>query len=296
MQGPAAGTLVARVLAAVRRNEAVGPDAVTLLAREYAAEGSEAAGEAVGVAVARVLAAVSDDPPWAPSPTEGRSDSASERAAWLALLVDIAGMSDDSRLHPAISALCDRTVEGWPSRARLATAMREVTAALRAAPVVRPALVAKVVDELERLVGCTYQPGRGLLARPGEREHGTAADHIQAAIALLTAHAVTGRLPYAMLADELIQFASRSWWGGDLRHAVTLEEVAERSEAARVLAHLAVVHAEPRYMETAVVTAGYDHVAEAGRLLAAAEPSPHGIHACVYALAVEEITRLKREE
>ena len=37
-------------------------------------------------------------------------------------------------------------------------------------------------------------------------------EHSAAASALLTAFAVAGRLPYAMLADELIQFSRRSWW------------------------------------------------------------------------------------
>ncbi len=269
---------------------------MTLLAREYASEGGDDAAEAVGVAVARVLAAVADDPQWAPPPTEGRSDSASERAAWLTLLVDIAGMSDDSRLHPAITTLCGQIVAGWPSSARLATAMREVAAALRAALVVQPALVGKAVDELERLVGGTYQPGRGVLGQHGDPEPGTAADHIQAAMALLTAHAVTERLPYAMLADELMQFASRSCWAGELQPAVSLDEVVERSEAARVFAHLAVVHAEPRYVDTAVVTAGYNHVAEAERLLASAEPSPLAWTTPVFALAVEEARQLKIED
>jgi hypothetical protein len=161
--------------------------------------------------------------------------------------------------------------------------------------VVQPSLAAGAVDELERLVGATYQPGQGLTAPRTTGHRGTPRDHVQMAAALLTAHAVTGRLPYAMLADDLMQFASRLWWLDDLPAGSTLEAVAERCEACRVLAHLARVHADPEYTRAAVSAPGFDHLAQADRLLqaTAAAAARFGIHACIHALARAELTKLK---
>ena len=62
------------------------------------------------------------------------------------------------------------------------------------------------IDELERVVGGSYRPGDGLVRdRDGIRVRGSVGDHVRGASALLTAFELTGRLPYAMLAEELMQ-------------------------------------------------------------------------------------------
>ena len=67
------------------------------------------------------------------------------------------------------------------------------------------------IDQLERVVGGGYRPGDGLVARSAtaSRRRGSVADHVRGASALLTALELTGRLPYSMLAEELIAIAGR---------------------------------------------------------------------------------------
>ena len=74
---------------------------------------------------------------------------------------------------------------------------------LRSARPARP----PAIDQLEHVVGGAYQPGAGRDAS-ATRAHGTSAIS-GAASALLTAYAITGRLPYSMLAEELMQTARR---------------------------------------------------------------------------------------
>ncbi len=294
MQGDAADPLIARVLAAHAAGGPLGPDAVTLLARAWTESGRADIGEATGLEVARVLQAVAGPRSWRPIPTEGRSDEASERAAWLALLVDVASLSDDARLAPAIEQISSAIAAGWPGSDRLGAAMRGVDACLRAALVLQPSIARAAVDELERLVACAYRPGRGVLARCGEAEPGGLEDHVQAAAAFVTAYRVAGRLPYAMLADDLMQFARRSWWT-DLAEPATLTEVAGLCGAARVLGRLAAIHADPQYAKAAIVREGYEHVADAERLLSATAPAAarFGVAACIHALAAREVEEIR---
>ena len=78
-------------------------------------------------------------------------------------------------------------------------------------------IVPAAIDELERVVGAAYHPGDRLahdLDAPARRD-GDLADHVQCASALLTAYRVTARIPYAMLAEELMQSTRRIWWDED---------------------------------------------------------------------------------
>lgn len=308
MQRAAADRLIDSVLAVHASSGRIGPDAVTLLAREYAHSGRADVGDAIGLEVAGALenlakgsSVPSTVSSWQPLPSEGRLDSQSERAAWLTLFVDMASLSDDARLTPAIATLSASVAAGWPGVTRVGAAMREVDACLRAGAATDPASIARVVDELERLIACAYEPGEGVRSGTTSSGPGLLAsmvdDHAQAAHALLTAYSLTSRLPYAMLADDLMQFARRSWWADDVPTPATLEDVASLSVAARVLLRLAAVHAQTDYLDAAVVTEGYAHLEDAGRLLAASADAADrfGADACIHALAVGELRATDEE-
>ena len=81
------------------------------------------------------------------------------------------------------------------------------------------------LKSLETIIVPTYTPGdgvghAGLLGKPGSGGpsgatlpiRGLLTDQIHVASALIWAHAATGRLPYSMLAAELMQFAIRRMW------------------------------------------------------------------------------------
>ena len=75
-------------------------------------------------------------------------------------------------------------------------------------------IVPDAIDELERIVAAAYRPGRGLARSvndPGGAR-GALADHVRTSSALLTAFDFSGRLPYPMLAEELMQFARETLW------------------------------------------------------------------------------------
>jgi hypothetical protein len=61
------------------------------------------------------------------------------------------------------------------------------------------------IDGLEGLIRNLYEPGDGLLDRECD-------DHVRCSSALVAAFDLSGRLPYAMLAEELMQHARRRWW------------------------------------------------------------------------------------
>jgi hypothetical protein len=79
------------------------------------------------------------------------------------------------------------------------------------------------------------------------------------ASALLTAFERTGRLPYSMLAEELIQAERRGPWDdGDLPI---------HCGAVRVLCRLAALHADDQYRGAAVIASGADYRGDASRIL-----------------------------
>jgi uncharacterized protein YyaL (SSP411 family) len=140
------------------------------------------------------------------------------------------------------------------------------------------------VDLLERTIGTAYQPGAGLghLADQPAELRGLLVDHVRAASALLTAYTATGRLPYAMLAEELVQFARLRLWdepGGFFDRvpparpigllARRVKPFALNCEASRVLCRLAALHADAAYRGAAVVAAGADYDSDARRTLEA---------------------------
>jgi uncharacterized protein YyaL (SSP411 family) len=213
--------------------------------------------------------------------------------------------------------------------------MRSVEACLRAAQADRRStgdardLLCAAVDELERIVCRIYRPGERLprsLASP-DAPDGDLPDHVDAASALLTAYAVTGRLPYSMLAEELIQLAKRTWWveeqGTWTRNLEVESPKAEvkspKAEvhsleaeveclnvscgAARVLCRLAALHQDDDYRRAAVTAVRSDYARDAERTLASLASTYHelGLGAARYGVALcewkalAEMSRLKPE-
>ena len=293
--------IVERVLEALTGGESVSPAALTLLLRRYVATGRADLGDALGPALARALdRATSPD-----RPDDGRSE-------WLALFVEAAAISEDERLPAVAAAIVAALRGGWPGRGALAPALRSIDACLSAAHLGNEDVVAvAAIDELERIVGVSYEPGEGLAG-------GGLRDHAAGAATLLTAFAIAGRLPYAMLAEELIQFARRTWWDEERggfhverrtpnaeRENVERENVERRTEnderflancdAARVLCRLAALHADPDYRQMAVIVAQCDYATDARRTLEALLPAyrDHGHGGAAYGLAIDEYLRVR---
>jgi uncharacterized protein YyaL (SSP411 family) len=296
--------------AAAEEDEPLGPTPLTLLLRRYSATGREDIGAALGRGLARAL-------------EELALIDQGDPAGWAALFVEASEISDDERLPGAIAALASRLRREWPSRGSVAAAMRSVDACLMAAqganaPPEARDLIAAAVDEMERVVAGAYQPGEALAHRIGSGDaDGELRDHVDAASALLTAHAVTGRLPYSMLAEELIQFAWRTWWDSsrgtwksqaasresqaasqESRVASQESQVASRETeefvtgcaAARVLCRLAWLHRDDEYRRAAVIAGQCDYEHDAERTLTSLSSSYRelGIGAAIYAIALGE--------
>jgi transketolase len=138
-----------------------------------------------------------------------------------------------------------------------------------------------IVDGLERLVGRSYEPGDGL-------EGGSLADHVQCALALLAAFDITGRLPYSMLAEELMQFARRRWWQDD--RGLFDGDPRTNAVAARVLCGLEILRQDLQYAEAAVVAHDTRYADDVGRLLSgiAGNQLEQSAAAADYALALLE--------
>ncbi len=140
-------------------------------------------------------------------------------------------------------------------------------------------LLQAAIDELERIVGRAYEPGEGLLQAPGRDVPGTLEDHVTASAALLAAYRATARLPYSMLAEELMRVARRRWWfddegrfvGAKEREGIEGDVLIANCEAARVLAQISTLHADADYREAVVVAdsaPGVTNFEDADRILA----------------------------
>ena len=238
------------------------PIALVFLLRQFAATDRDAIRDRLGEALTDALAQHTGDA--APA----------QRAAWLLLFREAAALSSDERLAAAAVGLTDSLRRDWRSRASVADAMYAVDACLRAADVSGDragALIAATIDELERIVGESYEPGEGI---------GDYADHIRAAAALITAYDVTGRLPYAMLAEELMQAATRMSAGRGF---------AIECEAARVFCRLAALHDDEDYRAAAVIAPDANYRADASRMLAALSRRARAEGAPIYGLALSEL-------
>ena len=88
-----------------------------------------------------------------------------------------------------------------------------ISAMLRAGEVLEdPDASAAAVEALEHLLVSTYRPGAGVAHQvDGEVElRGLLADQLAVAAAALDAAEATGRVPYLMIAEELVRFAMRT--------------------------------------------------------------------------------------
>ena len=289
------------VLAAIAREEPPTPAAVTVLLRNYVAHGRDEVATGLSAALAFALDR---------RPSDTLSD---DRPAWLSVFVEAQSVSDDERIGVEVAALADALRREWPARGGVAQAMRSIAACLDAAgiaprvqkdPPVGDGLLAAAIDELERIVGRAYEPGEGLSRAPGSDARGTLEDHVHTAVALLAGYRVTGRLPYSMLAEELMRFARRCWWSDeagcfletDAPEAATDERVAVNCDAVRVLSRISALHADPEYRQAVVVADGSEGVTnfgDADRILAWLDRSyrahrANGAVAPEYAIALGE--------
>jgi hypothetical protein len=286
--------LTDRALEAIARGDAIDPCALTLLLRRYVATETAALGDAIGLALARALE---------PADPNGR-DAAHGDAEWLLLFVEAAAVSDDARVQDAVADLVSRIRGAWRRVKEVDQLAWSIDACLVASDVFDPRqLVPAAVDELERVVSAAYRPGEGVahdVDRP-DGARGQLGDQVRTASALLTAYASTGRLPYAMLAEELVQFARRALWAGDgggfFDRASTDEPPAGREkpfvlncEAARVLCRLAALHDAKEYSDVAVLAPDADYRRDAERTLDAVAPRyrDRGVAGAIYAVALGE--------
>lgn len=257
--GAAVDAVSRAVLDALARGDSPTPDALRLLLRGYAATGREDFRDALETGLAQAL--------------EIAADSSSESAPpWLILFGEAADASDDERVRAAAADLASKARMIWGATGSLALAARSVDACLRARLELQGA-----VDELERVIAASYEPGRGM-GNTIEGETATAG-------ALLTAFLVTGRLPYAMLAEELVQHTRRAYLQrGDLPFDVSCD-------AASVLARMASLHNDDDYRAAAVISPAARYEDEAAAILEAlaARVPGRGLAGAPYALAAGEL-------
>jgi len=140
------------------------------------------------------------------------------------------------------------------------------------------AVAAPAIDRLEQIVAAIYRPGD---------VSGAPADQVRTASTLLIAYGVSGRLPYSMLAEELMQNVQRTG-GAELASPRGFDAACAR---ARVLCGLAALHEDPNYRAAAVIAPGVDHRAAARDLLAAqaSEALRRGAAAAIYGIALLEL-------
>jgi hypothetical protein len=265
-------TLTDAVLDAESRGEALDPAALLFLLRRYAMTGRDdfrcALERGLTRAVALDLAA-----------------SRSNLADAVQALCEAAAVTDDERVVDAVVAGAAELQRAWPSRGPVSEAMRTIEACLAARHWLTPArdAIAAAIDELERIVCLVYRPGEPLpevLARPDAGD-GSLDAHVFSSAALLAAHDATGRLPYSMLAEELMQPVRTRSDGA----------FATRCNAARVFCRLARLHDDPDYVAVAVIGRDCDYRAEARGIVEALMPSyrDHGAAGAIYGLALDEL-------
>lgn len=265
--------ITSAVLDAIARGAPVDAVGLTFLLRQYQATDRDDLRDSLGPALAAALTRHLDD-----QTTIGR-------AAWLTLFHDAAALSDDERLREAGGQLVAALAREWPAGTSVDESAASIDACLRAADLGDPhTLIPVAVDELERVVGGAYRPGEGIAHRIGgaAREDGGADDHVRAAAALLTAYHLTARLPYPMLAEELMRFAAE--------HAPTATGFTIDCEAARVLCRLGALHDDPDYQRAAILAPDADYRRDAEQILQRWSPTiaDRGAAAAIYGLALAE--------
>ena len=279
----AAAPITDILLQADARGEPLGPAGVTFLVRRYAATGADE----IRDVLERGLTTALDR-----AEAGGRWD-----VDWVHALCEAAAVADDERIADAAAAAALSLRDEWPCRDGIADAARSVDACLTAAVFAGDRLsgriegqardlIAASVDELERVICIAYHPGEMLprsLRSPDEADGGVV-EHVAAATALLTAYGLTTRLPYSMLAEELIQ-------------PTQLHEaecgIATRCALARALCRLARLHDDDEYRRAAVMANARDYRAEAAALLdgMTAAQLDSSENAAIVGVALDELAR-----
>ena len=263
MDRDAVERIVDTIIAALGRGEAVGPRSLTFLLRCYGSSDRPDIRQALEPALAQALE------------SQALAQTIAERAEWLVLLSDALALSTDDRLYDAATTLVTALRRGWGESLDVAGGAVSVEACLRASRSVEvKAIVPDAIDELERIVAAAYRPGEGVVGqvRAGREDAGRLANHVALASALLTAYDVSGRLPYSMLAEELMQYARRKFWNDDTASfsdadSDPSEMVGLNCEAARVLCWLGALHADQQYRAAAVIRSEATYADDAARIL-----------------------------
>jgi hypothetical protein len=265
--------ITTRVLDALVHEEhvdAVDAGSLTFLLRQYLSTDRQDLRDALGTALAAALEHASSEP------------TAGGRAAWVILFAEVAAIAEDDRIVAAVGELVASLRAEWPASRGVDEGAASVEACLVASRLLDPKeLVPPAIDQLEHVVGGAYQPGAGV--------RGGLANQVRAASALLTAFEITGRLPYSMLAEELMQTARRV----DPDRASPTAFVTH-CDAARVFCRLAALHDDAEYRKAAVILSDADYRGDAARILAAqstrvvdAPPA----HAAAYGLALLDLLK-----
>jgi hypothetical protein len=227
-----------RVVASLSVEDGVDAHSVNFLLRLYLETGRDDVMERAGLALA---AALRDYP---------LAVETLEQSAWLETFVDAHALADDQRVAEAVSHLTGVLRGAWASES-VAHAAVALDACLRAAMLdAHRSLAQPAIDELERIVKIAYRPGRGV---------GVCADQIAMAGALLSAYRLSGRLPYSMLAEELVA-AARPLMENEC-------DFPTACHAARVMCHLAALHDDEQYRRTAVVAPSSDYRRDVAAIL-----------------------------
>ncbi len=273
------------VVGALERRDAIGAVPLTFLLRRYRATGRGDLHALLEPALAQGLDVHLDD------------SAPGSRAEWLTLFTEAADLSDDDALRGAAESLASALRRDWGRSAPVDSAAAAVEACLVWGRGYDHDLVVAAVDELERIAAAAYEPEEGLARLPSRscRERGYLADHVGLSSALLAAYDTTGRLPYPMLAEELMQFARRALWDDEgSRFRVTASgetaSFALSCRAISVLCRLAVLRAAPDYREAVSVAPGIGYADLAERLLAteARRYQEDGLASAAYGLALVE--------
>jgi hypothetical protein len=119
-----------------------------------------------------------------------------------------------------------------------------------------------VIDALETFIRRSYEPGEGLI-------DATCDEQLRCGIALLMAFDLSGRLPYAMLAEELLQDGRRRWLqpSGEFRSGF-----AGNCVATQLLCRVARLHQDDDYVRRAVVAPDRPYAQDARRALSTLVP------------------------
>jgi uncharacterized protein YyaL (SSP411 family) len=274
------------VLHALQKGEAASAPALSFLLQRYRATERTDVRDALESALAVAL-----DQPF-------ETMAPADRASYLTAFVDAAWLADDERLRATVEALASGLRAAWTMTTRVDESAAIVEACLTAALVLDPqAIVPDAVDELERVIGAAYQPGNGLAMdwRTPGASRGRLGDHVRTASALLVAYGATARIPYAMLAEELMQFVRRTLW--DDEEGVFAASAGSGARpflancaAARVWCRLAALHARDDYRAVAVIAPDAAYRTEAARVLVARPVvlAASGMAGAAYGLALSE--------